>query len=953
MSQDYNEAIQNAATCLADFELRSGRLVTNPLGLPLPRSGAFADVYEIDCPNTGKRWAVKCFTREVPGLQERYSAIGKHLAASRLSFMVDFQYLAAGIRVRGQWYPILKMQWVDGLLLNDFVHRYCNRPATLDKLSELWRRMAARLREAGIAHGDLQHGNVMLVASEKDNALKLKLIDYDGMYVRALSGRPSGEVGHPAFQHPERLRTGAYDAEVDRVSLLLVATALRALVVGGRALWERYDNGDNLLFRAADLATPASSELFQQLRKSPDERCRRLAEALYRACTGPLASAPRLESVLEAPAGISASQADTTRPSRFRYSPLAAGVVTGLLLLCAGFGFWWSQQQRSAPPAPMVAQGEAPPPRADQSNSGVATPDSAPRNDASATPSILPQSPSPASAPRPTTVGANSDAGKIDAKASSTVEAAPISAATAAPNQAGDKQVKPDGARATEPPAAAQPAKTETAPSPAAPPKLADSQKEKKADTRPTLAPAAPAPTEGSLAKSTPQPTSTPKASPPPKNNDSIDGRGLLVGEVARVKAHAGQVRRLALSPDGRRLLSAGWDKSIWVWDLDGPQATRFRQALGLRFRPAGSLAANAVAFLPDGRHALAGGDHGNLILWDVDAEGEKQTFQGHKENIHHVAVSPDGKTGLSCGPESSVFVWNLDTGSERRQLSGHEGGVECVAFSHDGRLAVAGTMAGPIVVWDAATGRELGRLTGHDRNVMGMVFSADNRQLFSCGIDMTIRSWNVELGQELSRLLGGSAGVHAIALAPDGSRILAASADGHVRGVDFRMPGVLCCDFVQQQNVWDVAIGRDGQYAYSAGASTDLHVWRLPPTAPGKILLNRVETVTEKDSLDSRRPGRRCKIETGTFEAGKTYIVELTCGVGSASIDPILRIEDRNGTKVLAEDNDSGGYLNARIAFTAPTTDVYRVVVANQVPNQPGRFFLLVTEALTPAQNP
>src|SRR5439155_15642980 len=109
LSQDYNEAIQSPATNFADADLRRGTAVVNTLGLPMPFSGNFADVYEVDCPDGG-RWAVKCFTREVLGLRERYQEISRHLRQARLSFTVDFTYLDQGIRVGGQWYPVLKMQ---------------------------------------------------------------------------------------------------------------------------------------------------------------------------------------------------------------------------------------------------------------------------------------------------------------------------------------------------------------------------------------------------------------------------------------------------------------------------------------------------------------------------------------------------------------------------------------------------------------------------------------------------------------------------------------------------------------------------------------------------------------------------------------------------------------------------------------------------------------------------
>src|SRR5262249_14445655 len=152
LSQDYNEAIQNPRHCFSDPELRAGEAAVNALGLPMPRSGNFADVYEVGCPTTGNRWAVKCFTREVPGLRDRYSEIGKHLAQARLPFTVEFQYLEQGIRVGGRWYPVLKMRWVEGLLLNDFVKKSLDRPEVLESLGQVWLRMARRLREARLAH---------------------------------------------------------------------------------------------------------------------------------------------------------------------------------------------------------------------------------------------------------------------------------------------------------------------------------------------------------------------------------------------------------------------------------------------------------------------------------------------------------------------------------------------------------------------------------------------------------------------------------------------------------------------------------------------------------------------------------------------------------------------------------------------------------------------------------
>src|SRR4051812_34293184 len=112
-SQDYNEAIQNPRANFGDPELQQGQPTVSPLGLPLVRSGNFADVYEVRCPGLGRGWAVKCFTREIPNLRERYREISAHLGQVKLPFMVDFTYLDQGIRISGKWYPVLKMQWVE------------------------------------------------------------------------------------------------------------------------------------------------------------------------------------------------------------------------------------------------------------------------------------------------------------------------------------------------------------------------------------------------------------------------------------------------------------------------------------------------------------------------------------------------------------------------------------------------------------------------------------------------------------------------------------------------------------------------------------------------------------------------------------------------------------------------------------------------------------------------
>src|ERR1700733_4481227 len=110
--QEYNEAVQNPAINFEDADLRTGHPETNTLQLPKAITGGFASVYRIHCQR--QDWAVRCFLRELVDQQQRYAAVSRQLTRASLPCMVQLNYLQNGIRIRGQWYPILKMQWIKG-----------------------------------------------------------------------------------------------------------------------------------------------------------------------------------------------------------------------------------------------------------------------------------------------------------------------------------------------------------------------------------------------------------------------------------------------------------------------------------------------------------------------------------------------------------------------------------------------------------------------------------------------------------------------------------------------------------------------------------------------------------------------------------------------------------------------------------------------------------------------
>jgi hypothetical protein len=287
---DYQEALQFPATAFLDPVLAAGTPAQGPLGLPQPITGAFAAVFPVDTP--GGRFAVRCFLTRVDDQAARYRAVARHLAEAALPHTVAFDYQPEGVRVGGKTYPVLKMAWAEGEGLAAFVERHRLDAATLRALAEAWRTLLADLGAAGIAHGDLQHGNVLV--QDNDGALRLVLVDYDTLFVPALAGRTSAEVGHRNYQHPDRTETD-FDASLDHFPGLVVYTALRALEAQPD-LWAEFSTGENLLFQAGDFYDPQASPLFAALRQI--DGVRPLAEALATACYLEPRAVPSLEDVL-------------------------------------------------------------------------------------------------------------------------------------------------------------------------------------------------------------------------------------------------------------------------------------------------------------------------------------------------------------------------------------------------------------------------------------------------------------------------------------------------------------------------------------------------------------------------------------------------------------------------------------------------------------------------------
>jgi len=301
---EYNEAVQNPQFVFNDPELKRCNISLTPLKMPRVASGGFALTYQLQ--SNGRKWAVRCFHREAADLQKRYSNISEQLEKVNSNFFVGFEYQSQGIKVNTKTYPIVKMDWIDGILLNTYIEDHVNDFNVLDSLSKQFKDCIFELEKYGIAHGDLQHGNVIVCKNE------LKLIDYDGMYVPAMQFKISNELGHINYQHPLRTEK-SFGNKLDRFSTLVIYTAINALKVNP-SLWNKYDNGENLLFKRDDFLNPEQSKLFKELRSI--NGLRGLVENLIKISKGSFESIPSLDEFINGNLSIAPANSINVHPKR-------------------------------------------------------------------------------------------------------------------------------------------------------------------------------------------------------------------------------------------------------------------------------------------------------------------------------------------------------------------------------------------------------------------------------------------------------------------------------------------------------------------------------------------------------------------------------------------------------------------------------------------------------------
>lgn len=258
---EYIDAIRSAED---NFDkLNNLRPVLDDNGNPIMSSGNFAVVFKMKDVNTGKLYAVKCFTREQEHRNENYQKIARELEMISSPYLVHFSYLEKELFVDTtqsdeEEFPVLLMDWVEGQPLDAYIRKHLSDDYERQMLTHRFCQMGAWLLSQPFAHGDLKPDNILV---KQDGTLVL--VDYDGMYVPSMQGQKAQELGSPDYRHPLRTEDD-FNEHIDDFAIANIALSLKAISIN-TSIYRNNGKNDILLFSIKDYQDITNSESIRSL----------------------------------------------------------------------------------------------------------------------------------------------------------------------------------------------------------------------------------------------------------------------------------------------------------------------------------------------------------------------------------------------------------------------------------------------------------------------------------------------------------------------------------------------------------------------------------------------------------------------------------------------------------------------------------------------------------------
>ena len=257
--------------------------------------------------------------------------------------------------------------------------------------------------------------------------------------------------------------------------------------------------------------------------------------------------------------------------------------------------------------------------------------------------------------------------------------------------------------------------------------------------------------------------------------------------EITLLTGHTERVNSVAFSPDGKKLISGGHDKTVRLWNAETSSLSTSELLHTLEDHTDYVL---SVAFSPEGNKFASSDGDLTIRLWDTHTNQVLHTLKSYDSYYYHnetnwvydIAFSIDGKTLASADRNGRARLWDVNTGEHILNMSrpSRGWGVKSVAYSSDGVTLAIGDGDGYVRLWGARTGefwQTVGsHVDGRNYGVNDLAFSPDGNILVSGGNDNKLKLWDTFTGEHLRTLEGHSNGILGVTFSPDGSTIASAS---------------------------------------------------------------------------------------------------------------------------------------------------------------------------------
>ena len=276
----YTEIIKESAKAPDEYfdKLKHLRPVLDGNGEPIMSSGNFAVVFKMK-DVFGKQYAVRCFHRAQQGRERNYKLICEELAKVSSPYLSPIRYYDKELFVESDEYPVLLMDWVEGITLDKYIRKVIDDKKALSQLATNFKNLAIWLLNQPFAHGDLKPDNILV-----KNDGSLVLVDYDGMFVPAMQGQKAREIGSPDFRNPSRTEDD-FNKDLDIFPITSVLLSLE-LLVENKDYLSQYGAEDRLLFSAEDYLNISNSTIYKYAYSSENDYISNLAVMMKRQVDG-------------------------------------------------------------------------------------------------------------------------------------------------------------------------------------------------------------------------------------------------------------------------------------------------------------------------------------------------------------------------------------------------------------------------------------------------------------------------------------------------------------------------------------------------------------------------------------------------------------------------------------------------------------------------------------------